>query len=123
MIFTWRCKAAAHLKVEEGLTKPVVHDGGLSCIVVELLPDELGHEGLDQQAAAKHWQVVSSKQEGNQQNQAAVNLPQSLALQLGVCSDDLRPQEVFGAGEEDPQNEDVNEAGLHCSPERKEVNI
>lgn len=65
----------AYLKVKEGLTKPVMHDGGLSCIIVEFLPDELSHERLDQQAAAENWQVVSTKQQRNQQNQATVNLP------------------------------------------------
>lgn len=52
----------SYLKEEEGLTEPVVHDGGLGRVVVELLPDELGHEGLDEQAAAQHRQVVSSEQ-------------------------------------------------------------
>lgn len=37
----------AYLKVKEGLTKPVMHDGGLSCIIMEFLPDELSHERLD----------------------------------------------------------------------------
>lgn len=52
-----------YLKVKEGLTEPVVHDGGLGCIIAELLPDKLSHECLDQQAAAQHWQVVSTKQQ------------------------------------------------------------
>lgn len=109
----------AYLEVKEGLTEPVVHEGGLSGIVVELLPDKLSHERLDQQAAAQHWQVVSSEQQRNQQNQAAVNLPQSPALQLGICCDDLGSQQVLGAREEDAQNEDVNKACLHRSPRRE----
>lgn len=52
-----------------------MHDGGLGCVIVKPLPDELSHERLDQQAAAEDWQVVSTKQQGNQQNQATVNLP------------------------------------------------
>lgn len=111
----------AYLKVEEGLTKPVMHDGGLGCVIVEFLPDKLSHERLDQQAAAEDWQVVSTKQERDQQNQATVNLPQSPALQLGICCDDLGSQQVFGAREEDAQNEDVNKARLHCSPKRERL--
>lgn len=52
-----------------------MHDGYLSCIVVEFLPDELRDEQLDQQAAAEHGQVVNAEQEWHQQHQAAVNLP------------------------------------------------
>lgn len=52
----------SYLKEEKGLSEPVVHDGGLSRIVVELLPDKLRHEGLDEQAAAQYRQVVSSEQ-------------------------------------------------------------
>lgn len=70
----------AYLKVKEGLTKPVMHDGGLGCVIVELLPDELSHERLDQQAATENRQVVSTEQQRNQQDQAAVDLPQSPAL-------------------------------------------
>lgn len=42
-----RIVIAAYLKVKEGLTKPVMHDSGLSCIIMEFLPDELSHERLD----------------------------------------------------------------------------
>lgn len=52
-----------------------MHNGYLSCVVVEFLPDELRDERLDQQAAAEHGQVVSAEQEWHQQHQAAVNLP------------------------------------------------
>lgn len=96
-----------------------MHDGGLSRVVVELLPDELGHEGLDEQAAAQHGQVVSSEQQRDQQHQAAVNLPQSPALELGVGRDDLRSQQVLAAREEDAQNKDVNKTSLHGSPARQ----
>lgn len=64
-----------YLKVKEGLAEPVMHDGYLSGVVVEFLPDELSDECLDQQAAAEHGQVVSSEQERHQQHQAAVDLP------------------------------------------------
>lgn len=64
-----------YLKVKEGLAEPVMHDGYLSCVVVEFLPDELRDERLDQQAAAEHGQVVSTEQEWHQQHQAAVDLP------------------------------------------------
>lgn len=96
-----------------------MHDGGLSRVVVELLPDELGHEGLDEQAAAQHGQVVSSEQQRDQQHQAAVNLPQSPALELGVGRDDLRSQQVLASREEDAQNKDVNKTSLHGSPARQ----
>lgn len=96
-----------------------MHDGGLSRVVVELLPDELGHEGLDEQAAAQHGQVVSSEQQRDQQHQAAVNLPQSPALELGVGREDLRSQQVLAAREEDAQNKDVNKTSLHGSPARQ----
>lgn len=86
---------------------------------MELLPDELGHEGLDEQAAAQHRQVVSSEQQRDQQHQAAVNLPQSPALELGVGRDDLRSQQVLAAREEDAQNKDVNKTSLHSSPARQ----
>lgn len=109
----------SHLEVKEGLTEPVMHDGGLSCVIVEFLPDELSHECLDQQTAAKHGQVVSTKQQRNQQNQATVNLPQPPALQLGICRDDLGSQQVLGAREEDAQNEDVDKTCLHSSPKRQ----
>lgn len=52
-----------------------MHDGGLGRVVVEFLPNKLSHERLDQQAAAEDRQVVSTKQQRNQQDQAAVNLP------------------------------------------------
>ena len=39
-----------YLKVEECLTKPVVHHGDLSCAVPQGPPDELSHDGLDQKA-------------------------------------------------------------------------
>lgn len=109
----------SHLEVKEGLAKPVMHDGGLSCIIVEFVPDELSHERLDQQAAAKHGQVVSTKQQRNQQNQATVNLPQPPALQLSICRDDLGSQQVLSAREEDAQNEDVDKTCLHSSPKRQ----
>lgn len=86
---------------------------------MELLPDELGHEGLDEQAAAQHGQVVSSEQQRDQQHQAAVNLPQSPALEFGVSRDDLRSQQVLAAREEDAQNKDVNKTSLHGSPARQ----
>lgn len=94
-----------------------MHDGYLSCVVVEFLPDELRDERLDQQAAAEHGQVVSAEQQWRQQHQAAVNLPQAPALQLCIGCDDLGSQQVLGAREQDAQNKDVNEAGLHGSPE------
>ncbi|TNN65532.1 hypothetical protein EYF80_024210 [Liparis tanakae] len=105
--------------IKEGLAEPVVHDGGLGRVVVELLPDELSHERLDQQAAAQHRQVVSAEQQRDQQDQAAVNLPQAPAPQLGVGRDDLGAQQVLGAGEEDAEDEDVDEARLHGSPKEK----
>lgn len=111
--------SVSYLEEEEGLSEPVVHDGGLSRVVVELPPDELGHEGLDEQAAAQHRQVVSTEQQRHQQHQAAVNLPQSPALELGVGRDDLRSQEVLAAREEDAQNKDVDKTSLHGSPERQ----
>lgn len=40
-----------------------MHDGYLSCVVVEFLPDELRDERLNQQAAAEHGQVVSAEQQ------------------------------------------------------------
>lgn len=52
-----------YLEVKEGLAEPVMHDGYLSCVVVEFLPDELRDERLDQQAAAEHGQVVSAEQQ------------------------------------------------------------
>lgn len=32
-----------YLEIEEGLSKPVVHNGGLGGIIVQPLPDELSH--------------------------------------------------------------------------------
>lgn len=52
-----------------------MHDGSLGGVIMESPPDELSHERLDQQAAAEDWQVVSTKQQWNQQNQATVDLP------------------------------------------------
>lgn len=111
-----RADFSCYLKVKEGLAEPVVHDGDLSGVVVERPPDELGGERLDQQAAAEHGQVVSAEQQRHQQHQAAVNLPQAPALQLGVRRDDLGPQQVLGAREQDAQDEDVHEARLHGPP-------
>lgn len=55
-----------YLKVEESLAKPVVHDSGLGGIVVELLPDELSHDCLDEQKAGQRGQIMSSEQQSHQ---------------------------------------------------------
>lgn len=55
-----------YLKVEESLAEPVVHDGGLGGIVVQLLPDELSHDGLDEQTAGQRGQIMSSEQQSHQ---------------------------------------------------------
>lgn len=102
------------------MAKPIVHDGGLGRVIVELLPDELSHERLDEEPAAQHRQVMGPKQERNQQHQATVNLPQPPALQLRICRDNLGSQQVLGAREEDAQDEDVDEACLHRSPVKDE---
>lgn len=90
---------------------------------MEFLPDEPGGERLDQQAAAEHGKVVNTKQQRHQQHQTAVNLPQAPALQLGISCDDLGSQQVLGAREQDAQDEDVNEAGLHGPPETQETTV
>lgn len=54
------------LKVEESLAEPVVHDGSLGGIIVQLLPDELSHDGLDEETAGQRGQIMSSEQQSHQ---------------------------------------------------------
>ena len=57
-----------YLKIEECLTKPVMHHSDLSYVMPQGPPDELSHDGLDCEAQHQDGKIVGSEEQCCQEN-------------------------------------------------------
>lgn len=97
-----------------------MHDGDLRGTVPQGPPDEPGQQGLDQEAARQDRKVMWPQEQGRQEHQSTVHVPQTGSLGRDVCSEDLRLKHVSDAREQNAKDKHVHKTRFNDAPKKKQ---